>query len=259
MNKYVSVFKINAQETLQYFMDFISSGGISVIYVFAFYNLWRTIYNHTEIAGFSFLAIVWYLTIAQILRRSGGHPVKEISKKIQDGTIISLLNKPINFMWLQCSGHFGKSLFPTLSALIFSGTMIFFLVGFPTTPVVVLPLLIFICIMGVIINFLMGFSISTAAFWIEDAEPLHWVYDKVIFILGGFLFPIDLLPPFFMSVARFLPTSYFIYYPAKLIVDFNKELLIETIIGQVVFIVLLVLLGQFLLNKGIKKMNINGG
>lgn len=259
MNKYVATFKIHVQESMQYVTDFFGSGAIALIYVFVFYNLWSTIYQHHQIAGFTLSAMVWYFVVAQILRAGGGRPVKDISQTIQDGTIINYMNKPISFLWLQASTQIGRNFPLLLSSSFFCTIFIFLMLGFPDINLVFVPLFLLTLLVGLLINFLMGFVIATAAFWVEDANPLHWIYDKVIFLIGGLLFPIDLLPNIFVEIARFLPTSYFIYYPAKLLVNFELSLFLEVVAGQIIYIFILVVLAKYLLFKGTKKLSVNGG
>lgn len=259
MNKYYQVFKIYVLESLEYRFDVVASGVMSLIYLFALYNLWNTIYKEFAVVGFTLTAMVWYLALGQIIRTGGGRPVRDLSITIQDGTIINYMNKPISFIWHQASTQFGKHFTQLLSSTIICSVFLYFVVGLPDLKLVLLPLVLIVIGLGLLINFLLGFSLATCAFWVEDAKPIHWMYDKFIFILGGFLFPIDLLPPFFINLAKYLPSSYFIYYPAKLFVNFDFNLFIQVVIGQFIFIILFLLLIKFLLYKGTKKLSVNGG
>lgn len=259
MNKYISVLKIRVLEALQYRMDIIFQGIGSCIYTFALYHLWKAIYLEQTIGTFTLLALTWYTLLGQAIRSAGGKPVKEISKTIQDGTIVSFINKPLNYLWLQAGTQMGKGLFKSISSILLGGIMLTFLIGIiPLKLIFLVPVLIAITL-GIFINFLIGFALSTSAFWIEDANPIHWVYDKTVFILGGFLFPLEILPGVLQSIASKLPTAFFIYYPAKLAVQFSWNLFFHTIIGQAIYIILLIIIGQILLKKGLKNMSVNGG
>lgn len=259
MNKYVATFRIHIQESFQYFADLIATGFVTLLYVFIFYSLWRTIYTQHQVAGFTLTAMVWYFAVAQILRSGGGRPVKDISSVIQDGTISNYMNKPISFLWFQASTQIGRNFATLISSSVLVSVFVYFVIGAPDTAWFFIPLVAITILLGLVINFLMGFAIATSAFWVEDANPLHWIYDKIVFLLGGLLFPIDLLPDFFMKIARFLPTSYFVYYPARLLANFELSLFFEVIIGQIFYLFVLVFLGNFLLKRGTKKLSVNGG
>lgn len=259
MNKYAAILKIHVLETLQYRFDILFRGVGACVYTFALFHLWKAIYVNQSIGTFTLVALAWYTLLGQAIRGMGGRPVENISRTIQDGTIISFINKPINYLWLQASTIMGKGIFNFISSIILGGIMLNFLIGMiPLKIIYVIPVLIAI-IAGVLINFLIGFVLASAAFWIEDAMPIDWVYDKTVFILGGFLFPLELLPGVLQSIATKLPTAFFIYYPTKLAVQFSWQLFFHTIIGQGIYIVTLIVIGQFLLKRGIKKLSVNGG
>ncbi|NCC71259.1 hypothetical protein EOM09_06780 [bacterium] len=121
------------------------------------------------------------------------------------------------------------------------------------------PIVFIVILLGIIVNYLIGFSIATIAFWVEDATPYHWIYDKLLFILGGLLFPLELLPEFLRNIALNLPTSYLLYYPAKLFVQFTWELFWQVLFFQIIFLIAFYGLSLILFRIGIKKVSINGG
>jgi ABC-2 type transport system permease protein len=259
MNKYYSTFKIHVLEAFQYKVDLIAIGIMALIYSFALYNLWNTVYTQYQIVGFTLAGMVWYVALAQVIRTCGGRPVKEISESIQNGTIVNYMNKPVNYIWYMATTQLGKHILSFVSSLIICGLFVFSLFGFPNLNLLTLTLVFVTIFLGILINFLLGFILATTAFWIEDANPISWIYDKIIFILGGFLFPIDILPTFFLNIAKYLPISYFIYYPTKLFINFNYKLLLETLIGQGIYIIIFIIMAKYLLYKGTKKLSINGG
>ena len=259
MNAYLALFKVNLLERLQYKWDLFLGGFGTVVYTFALFHLWKAIYSQSTIGTFTLLALSWYTLIGQVLRSAGGRPVNDISEQIQNGTIVSFLNKPVQFLYLQASTQYGKRLFQALSGFLLGGVMLSFLIGFiPLQLIHLLPLLL-IFFLGTYINFILGFSLATFAFWIEDARPIHWIYDKVIFIFGGFLFPLDILPAGLQAISSKLPMADFVYYPAKLAVQFSWPLFWQIIGGQAIYILVLTLLAHYLLRRGTKNLSVNGG
>ena len=146
-----------------------------------------------------------------------------------------------------------------LTSLIFGIILTSFFVGFPNIKIFSLPFTFLCIILGISINFLTGFAIATIAFWVEDANPFHWIYDKIIFILGGLMFPLEILLEYLQKVALNLPTAYFLYFPSKLFVNFSFIFFLEILFKQVIIILLLICLVSLLLKIGFKKVSINGG
>jgi ABC-2 type transport system permease protein len=86
-----------------------------------------------------------------------------------------------------------------------------------------------------------------------------WIYQKFIFILGGFLIPLDFYPNWLQVIAKALPFSAMIYGPAKLFIQPSWGLLGNVMLLQAVWIIGL---GTTLLisyRRGIAYLTVNGG
>ena len=57
---------------------------------------------------------------------------------------------------------------------------------------------------------------AAAAFWVRDAGSTWFLYQKLVFILGGMLLPLEVLPGWLQTVARVLPFMAMAYVPARL-------------------------------------------
>ena len=96
------------------------------------------------------------------------------------------------------------------------------------------------------------------SFWIEDSTPFHWVYDKMILIIGT-MFPIEMFPEFINPIIRCTPIFVVTYGPAKLLIDFSIENFVQIFIAQIIYLIISVAIIGILYNKGVKKLNVNGG
>jgi ABC-2 type transport system permease protein len=86
-----------------------------------------------------------------------------------------------------------------------------------------------------------------------------WIYQKFIFILGGFLIPLDFYPPWLQTIAKALPFSAMIYGPSKLFVQPSLQLLGTVLFMQTVWILATgaVLILSF--RRGMAYLTVNGG
>lgn len=101
-------------------------------------------------------------------------------------------------------------------------------------------------------------AISILSFWIEDSTPFHWVYDKLILVIGT-VFPIEMFPENIRSIIRCTPIFVVTYGPAKLIINFSFENFIQILIAQITYLIIVFLFIIVLYEKGVKKLNVNGG
>lgn len=108
------------------------------------------------------------------------------------------------------------------------------------------------------INSVIRIIISIISFWIEDSTPFHWVYDKLILVFGT-LFPIEMFPKVLQPIMKFTPIYVVTYGPTKLIINFTMQNFINILIAQIIYLVIVVFFVIYLYEKGVKKLNVNGG
>jgi ABC-2 type transport system permease protein len=101
--------------------------------------------------------------------------------------------------------------------------------------------------------------IGLLAFITEDVAPFEWIYQKLIFILGGLLIPIDFYPEWLQALAKALPFSYMMYGPARLFVSPDMVDFLNLIGSQFLWILLLGGVLTLFFRLGTRRLAINGG
>jgi len=120
------------------------------------------------------------------------------------------------------------------------------------------PWIIITILLGILINSFLRIAISMISFWIEDSSPFHWVYNKLILVLGT-LFPIEMFPKFLRPILKCTPIFVVTYGPAKLFIHFTVENFIQVLIVQIIYLLLAITLVLILYERGVRKLNVNGG
>jgi len=110
-----------------------------------------------------------------------------------------------------------------------------------------------------ILNFCITCLIGLSAFLVEDVSPFVWIYQKFVFILGGFLIPLDFYPLWLQTVARALPFSAMIYGPSKLFVSPSWDLLAQVMFAQTAWIAAMGFALVISYRRGVAYLTVNGG
>ena len=114
------------------------------------------------------------------------------------------------------------------------------------------------CIFATVISTLLITCLGLFAFYMEDANPLYWIYSKFILVLGT-IFPIEYFPKVLQPIINLSPIYAVSYGPAKLFVDFSLSNFFVVIFAQIIYIGIGYLLCSILYKKGVKRLNVNGG
>lgn len=263
MRKYAVIYRSVLLENLQYIAN-IALGFVSYfIFIFVFINLWGYIYGESgnRIAGYTKEQMIWYVMITEMIW-FGAHSeavVGQVTADIRGGNIAYLMNKPYHYTLYILARHTGEwcirmpmyMAFVVVIGLAMVGGIPGF--GFPA----LLSSLVSI-ILGITINGVFKLCISLLSFWVEDARPFQWLYDKLILIVGT-VFPIEIFPAAIRPFLKLTPIYTVCYGPAKLVVDFHGEQYLEILLAQVLYLAAGIGLMFFIYEKGVKKLYVNGG
>ncbi len=260
--KYWAIFQITLVNSLAYPGELIGRSLMIIPFMWVFYQLWKVTYAASGadvINGLSLKDVLWYLMLAETIelgRPPGG--ARTIAENVKDGSIAYLLNKPYDFVLYQLSTNMGETIFRAAMNALFGGAVILWLIGPPEQPegfVIALP-----AILGAwILHFCVSTMIGLLAFLVEDVSAFMWIYQKLAFLFGGLLVPLDFYPGWLQAIARALPFSSITYGPARLFVTPTLELFINVMTLQIIWILVLALLLTFAYRRGVAYLTVNGG
>lgn len=261
MKKYLAIFKTQLINSLAYPGELIGRSLLILPFMWIFYQLWSVTFaaNGTDsINGMTLRDTLWYLMVAETVELGRPRVARTVAENVKDGSIAYLLNKPYNFMLYQFSSSMGDTIFRTLLNALFGGAMVWMLAG-PPPHLESWPLALVALVGAWVLHFCMNGLIGLAAFIAEDVAPFEWIYQKLAFIFGGLLIPLDFYPDWLQSTARFLPFSSMLYAPARLFVAPDASSFASIFGLQMAWILVLILLVSLAYRRGMSYLTVNGG
>ena len=263
MKKYLKILEYEIKSAFSYISNVLYEYIGFLIHIFIFLNLWKYIYSDSSslISGYTLKEMIWYVIITEILWSSlgGRRLVKDISKSIKSGDVVYNLTRPINYILYNLFSHLGLVL--TRLILYFALGLItgyIFLSEFVQINVISLILVFITMILATIISLLTMILIGELSFFIEDANPVYWIYSKVILIFGT-IFPVELFGKILQKILKYSPIYVTTYGPAKLFVHFKYLDFIKLLGFQVLYIGIIYFIALKIYKKGVRKLNVNGG
>ncbi len=263
MKKYLYIFKTTLIESLQYVSDIFLSFITFILIIWVFLNLWLYIYSDTNnlISGYSISQMIWYVIITELfwfgIRNK--NLTSQISDDIKSGSIAYQVNKPYNYLGFALVNHLGKIMIKFFIYLLVGVILGLIFVGpIPNFRIEYIPFFLIISFMAIIVDALIRMMISVLSFWIEDAQPIMWIYDKMILVLG-ITFPLEMFPIWLQGIIKYSPVLATTYGPAKTVIGFNFNTFIYILMIQILYIVISIVIIFFMYKKGVKRLNVNGG
>ena len=169
------------------------------------------------------------------------------------------INKPYSYILYILSSHLGDV---SIKALLFIPlgmiTGFIFLGDFPSLNILTIIAVFITGILATVISTLIITFIGLLSFAIEDSNPFYWIYSRLILTIGT-LFPIEYFPEILQKILVYTPIYVVCYGPAKLFVDFTWTNFVTVMIAQIIYIGLTYWLCNLMYQKGVKRLNVNGG
>jgi len=267
MAKYWAIFRTQLATQLAYPLNLLTGSLSILVFMWVFTQLWRATYaiagSTTQsagqvIAGLSLPETLWYLMMTETILLSKPRLSRAISEAVKDGSIAYLLNKPYDFLLYQYSVGLAEAVSRVVFYLLLGGGLVWIMLGPPPlslASVLVAPAIL----LGWTIDFCFQALIGMAAFVTEDVAAFEWIYQKLLFIAGGMLIPLDFFPSWLQAISQTTPFAFTMYGPARLFVAPGLERFLPLLAGQVAWIAVLAWVVIVFYRKGTARLTINGG
>ncbi|MDX6180673.1 ABC-2 family transporter protein [Flavobacterium sp. Fl-77] len=259
MKLYFKVLILEAKTKMTYRFDFWINSIISfLVEFFVVWFLWSAIFEQTklkQIAGYNLSSIYLYylgvILISKIIRAQKS--TNDVSQDIYQGNLNRYIIFPVNYISFKYAQYLGK-LAPALIQFFLFGIIAFFIIDKSyEIQISTSSLIMGICsiAMANILYFLIDYLTQLFAFWVSNVWSLDILKWFIACLLGGYLFPLNMLPPNVQNIITYLPFKFLFDLPINTLfgkISFEVWLK-EMLIGSI-WCILLFLIGQFTWSKG---------
>jgi ABC-2 type transport system permease protein len=239
-------------------------GGLAVTLVFyllvtvVLASLWRAAVgaNGGNVAGYSVVAITWYVAMTEATTVSiRQRLISDVGREIGSGAIAVELLRPASVLGVRFAAEIGHVL-PRLAACALTGAVFSVLVAGPPPHAGALALALPSLALAVACNIAAQYAFAGTAFWLRDAGSAWFIYQKLVFVMGGMLIPLEALPGWLHQVASVLPFRAMSYAPARLASGhFEPVLLVE----QAGWLAVLLVAAGAVFRAGERRLQVVGG
>lgn len=269
-----TILRISLEERLAYRGDFWLGTLMRFLPIVTQVFLWGAVFagigavGNTvaggQVAGYTYGDMVAYYLLAMTARAFSSMPglASGIARQIRNGEIKKFLTQPVDlvgFMFLMRVAH--KLVYYWVAVIPFAIAFFLFRGYFPGWP----PISVcFAFVISLIQAFLLGYfleaTIGMIGFWLLEVSSLLFVYMLLNFFLSGQMFPLNILPHPWETVAMVIPFQYLAFFPAAVFLqkiqgqDMWIGLLVQTAWVVVFFIVCRVAFA-----RGVKRYSAFGG
>jgi ABC-2 type transport system permease protein len=232
--------------------------GFYAIVVTVLGSLWRAAAENGggQVVGYTAAALTWYIiaseavTVAIPIRL-----IENIGDDIAGGAVATELLRPAPVLTVRMAATLGEAL-PRLGFCVVIGSALSLVtVGGPPR-LATLPLAVVSMVLAIACNLVGQHAFAAAAFWIRDAKSTWFLYQKLVFIIGGMLLPLEVLPEWLNRTAMALPFMTMAYAPARLVAGHFEPWLL---LVQLAWLAALSLAATAVFRSGERRLQVVGG
>ena len=260
--RYGFVLRTSARQQWAYRAEIVARAIQMVLFMGVFMALWSTAFavsGRGELAGYTLVEMVWYLAMTETITLSSSRVFLEISEAVKAGDVAYTLARPVSYPFFQVANSLGNSvprfLLNLLAAAVVVGLGMRQIAGSPAG----LAAFLATAALALLLDALIAVLIGLLAFWLEEVSPAFWIYQKLLFTVGGLFLPLEMFPGWLQRLARWLPFQFITYAPARAFVAFEPRFVLQTVAGQAVYIAALAALTALVWRRAQRRLVVHGG
>jgi ABC-2 type transport system permease protein len=265
MSLYLTLFRIGLQDAIQYRIEGIIWFLFDVLPPIMMLFFWNVAYQDTElVAGYRLPEMLAYTLGVLVLRNLVTvHVEWEIDYEVRQGTLSNYLVRPIHPWTVWFFNQLGWRLWRTalVSPILIAAVVIL-------APLLELPALDSTQLAGFLASLLLAYAVcflfklvlGFTAFWLTNIQAVISLSDVAVYLFGGILIPMQLLPGALQHVALWLPLQSIFAFPLSvMLVRAQGVDMYMGLAGQVVWCAILGFLARVMWNAGLRRYEAVGG
>ena len=275
--KYAKIFRASLVERFTYRADFLLGTVLRFLPILTTILLWKAIYagaaadagistGTNRMAGFNFDQMIAYLLLVNISRMFSSMPglAGGIARDIREGTIKKYLLQPLDMIGYLVSYRMAHKVSYIIASalpycLLFYLCRDYFHGQVPTEPVVWLAFAAALA-MAFVVGFFFEVTVGMVGFWFLEVTSILYIVMTLNFFVSGHMFPLDLLPPPWGTILKWLPFQYMAYFPAVVFLGkVRGAALAFGLARQLAWCLVFIMLSRYLYRRGLRRYSAFGG
>jgi len=265
LGKYAAIFRIELRQQTAYTWDFILSNITIVLFFYVLLQVWQVTVRPENVAGlagegFTWVELIWYLAASQTLYFAVQTEAQlDIEHDVISGNIAITLARPYDYLL----ARFASSLAHIVLSFAVAFPAAFIVAWIVSGSIAITPLGVLAFFAGFLLRTFLYFALQAiaglATFWIEKATAFVWVIGLLILTFGGGAVPLGFWPDWARRMVELTPFPAMMYYPARLLVSPEPELMLATLVRGVIWLVVLGGIAGLIYTRALRRLDLNGG
>jgi ABC-2 type transport system permease protein len=202
--------------------------------------------------------MLWYIALTEWVIMSAPMIQFQMAEDIRRGDVAYQIVRPASWIGSRLAHGVGTMALraPVMLVIACSGAWMF--AGRPGHPERLL-IAVGFGIVATAVMTVFHIAIGITAFWMGDIMPVYWIWQKLLFVIGGMLLPLQFYPDLFVRLAMLTPFPAFLAGPASFMTQAPLMSVARLLGGLGGWCVAGLVVTHWLFGRAVRSLQVNGG
>jgi ABC-2 type transport system permease protein len=256
--KYVFMAALASRRVCEERVELLGRIVFYLVILLVFSRLWSVLASERTLP-FGAVSFLWYIALTEWIALGAPLLYLEFEEDVRRGDIAYRLTRPGSYLWTKLAEGYGTTI-ARMGALAVAGPLFVLLFGggLPADPrglLLALPL----GLLAAAVVLLLQAAVGLSVFWMQEASPLYWIQQKLLFVFGGLLFPLEIYPPWLRGIASWTPFAPVFHGCGRQALAYDPAAAGRTALQLLGWAMVLGFLVTRLYRRGLRVLDVNGG
>jgi len=257
--KYRTIFTLAIIQSLKNYKGLIGLNLFLITCLLVFAHLWKVAALKLDVAHLDPDALLWYIALNEWVLIAIPDLQYEIEQDCRSGRLAYLLPRPISYLGTAFFEGLGVLSVNLISLGLVAFLFTWWRIGTFPFSLSSLTILLILGLLSATVGMIFKMIVGISAFWLQEVGPFDWLWEKMLFALGGLILPLAAYPLWIQKVAYCTPFPAILGQRSALALDFTLTPLLHVTASLLFWGLLGLILMTLLYRRGLKILNLEGG
>jgi ABC-2 type transport system permease protein len=213
--KYAAFGQLGFRQAIAEPGELLGRVAFFVLILGVFSAVWRAVAETGSVAR-NPNEMLWYLAMTEWVVMAVPQIFVQMEDDIRRGDVAYQIARPASWLGSRFAHGLGTLAFRAPVLLVVACAIAWLFAGPPPRVVGLLVAIGFGVVAGAVMM-IFYLALGVVAFWLGDVMPAYWIWQKLTFVLGGLLLPLQFYPEMFVRIATLTPFPAFLGGPASML------------------------------------------
>lgn len=256
--KYLFIARVALIQGIKNYKALLGLSIFLVTCLIIFAHLWTVA---AAKGGFAIPAesLLWYIAYNEWVLIAVPEIYMDIEQDLRSGRLAYLLPRPLSYIGAKFAEGFGALLLNLIVLGAVSFTFAWFWVGSLPFSSLAFAISLGLGVLAGCVALLFQMAIGLSTFWLREVGPFYWIWEKLLFVMGGLILPLVAYPLWLQKIAFWTPFPVLLGERSALAIQFEASHAWWLFAVLIAWLLVGALLVRTLYYQGLKILNVEGG